>query len=375
MSNELKDLAEVRANRRRFVRNLGVAGATAGVASLVKPELASAQSGPSDIDILNFALNLEYLEAEFYTVATTGQTITSFGVSVTGSGNSGQTNGGSQVPFDTVDKTVMRYAQELAVDERAHVSLLQNSIAAFGGTPIAKPTINLGALGFGFGSQAEFLRLARIFEEIGVTAYGGAASLLTNKTVVDYAGRILATEAEHVGAVRGLMDRYGITSAALDGKDLPAPPSGPMLFSTDSNAITFTRTPGQVLFLAFGGVGGATGGGFFPSGVNGPLNAASATAATNTGVQFSASPNPIPLNGATYGTTTISWNAPAPTQYIQIRVGSPTGPLFSTNFPSGSMATNAWVVDGQLLYLQDISNGKPLTAANTLAVLLMRVNP
>lgn len=372
MSEELKQVKAARANRRNFVRNLGLAGAAAGVVSAVNPSLAQAQSGPSDIDILNFALNLEYLEAEFYTVATTGQTITSFGVSISGSGNAGATTGGGKVPFDTLDPTVRRYAEELAVDERTHVALLQNSITAFGGTPVAKPAINLGALGLGFASQAEFLQLARVFEEIGVTAYGGAAALLTNKIVVDYAARILATEAEHVGAIRGLMARYGVASAALDGKDVVAPPTGNMLFSTDANAITFTRTPGQVLALAFGGAN-ATAGGFFPSGVNGPLNTAS-SAATNTGVQFSASPNPIPLNGATYGQTNVIWNCPAPTQYIQVRVGSPTGPLFTTNFPSGQMMTNVWVVDGQLLYLQDISNGKPLTAANTLAILVLRTS-
>ena len=374
MSEELEQLSQTGSNRRNFVRNLGLASAAAGVASVVDPSLANAQSGPSDFDILNFALNLEYLEAEFYTMATQGVTITSLGVGVSGSGNAGQTTGGNQVAFDTMDSTVMKYAQELAVNERTHVALLRKSISALGGTPIAKPAINLGALGFGFGSQAEFLQLARVFEGIGVTAYGGAASLLTNKVALDYAARILATEAEHAGAIRSLLARYGIQSAPpLDGKDALAPPDGPQYFATDENAITFTRTPQQVLFLAYGGMGSATAGGFFPSGVNGPLNTASASAATNTGVLLYATPhNPVVLGGATYGTTTIVWNAPAPTQYIEIRVNSPAGPLFTTNVPSGQMQTNAWVSDGLRLYLQDISNGKPLIAENTLATLILR---
>ena len=375
MSEELEQLEKSRSNRRHFVRNLGLISAAAGVASVVDPSLANAQSGPSDFDILNFALNLEYLEAEFYTVATTGQTITSLGVGVSGTGSSGQTTGGNQVAFDTMDPTVRRYAEELAMDERTHVSLLRNSISALGGSPIAKPAINLGALGFGFGSPAEFLRLSRIFEEIGVTAYGGAASLLTNKTVIDYAARILATEAEHTGAIRSLLARYNINSTPpLDGLDLLAPPDSSQFFSTDENAITFTRTPGQVLFLAYGGMGSASAGGFFPSGVNGPLNTASASIAVNNGVLFYANSNPVPLNGAQYGTTNVIWRAPAPTEFIQIHVGSPTGPLFTTNRPSGQMMTGAWVVDGQMLYLQDISNGKPLTAANTLATLLLRTS-
>ena len=372
MSKELEQLSELRANRRSFVRKLGVAGAAAGVASVIDPSLAFAQSAPTDFDILNFALNLEYLEAEFYTVAVTGQNISAFGVATTGSGNAGQTSGGSRVPFSTSDPTIRRHAEELAVNERTHVSLLQNSITAFGGTPIAKPAINLGALGFGFNSETEFLQLARIFEEIGVSAYGGAASLLTNKTVVDYAARILAVESEHAGAIRLLINRYSVLTTALDGKDLQPPPSGGVRFPLDANSLTFTRTPGQVLYLSFGGVANATAGGFFPSGVNGILNTASATPAVNTGVMFYAAPNTILLNGAAYGTTTVVWNAPAPTQYVQVRVGSPSGPLFATSLPAGQMTTGAWVFDGQLLYLQDISNGKPLTAANTLATLILR---
>jgi hypothetical protein len=49
------------------------------------------------VDILNFALNLEYLEAEFYTVATTGKTIEQSGIAVSGTGNPGPTTGGNTV--------------------------------------------------------------------------------------------------------------------------------------------------------------------------------------------------------------------------------------------------------------------------------------
>jgi len=200
MEEMLKSLKTAAQNRRGFMMKLGMAGAAAGVAS----QLGSAQttSGPSDVDILNFALNLEYLEAEFYTMATTGKTIDTLGYTVTGSGTGGSVTGGSMVTFGANDGYAKAAALELAHDEQTHVGLLQGAIASLGGTAVARPSINLNALGFGFGSVQDFLKLARIFEDIGVTAYGGAAPLISNKTILGYAARILATEAQHVGNIR-----------------------------------------------------------------------------------------------------------------------------------------------------------------------------
>lgn len=81
---------------------------------------------------------------------------------------------------------------------------------------------------------------------------------------------------------------------------------------------------------------------------------------------ITATPNPISVNGAPVGTTTISWNAPQ-AQIIEVHVGSPTGPLFTHDVNSGSMATGAWVTNGMTFYLQDVTGSKPLTSANTLA--------
>jgi hypothetical protein len=369
MNNEkvLEELKIAVQGRRGFMKKLGLAGAAVGVGAQLSKGQTTA--GPSDVDILNFALNLEYLEAEFYTAATTGQSISTLGYTVTGSGTAGAVTGGAMVPFSVNDAYAYAAALELAHDEQTHVALLQSTIASLGGTAIARPAINLNALGFGFGSVSDFLKLARIFEDIGVTAYGGAAPLISSKTVLGYAARILATEAQHAGNIRLLIDQYRITTTAVDGADIIPPPSGSQLFSVNSMAITEVRTPGQVLYLAYGAAN-ATSGGFFPSGVNGSsaLSTAAATAATNDGATLTASPNPIPGVGAGYGETTITWNAPG-ASIIQIHVNSPNGPLFTDNGPSGSMATGVWVGNGTQFFLQDVSNGKPLTAANTLAVL------
>ncbi len=360
---DFESLASKSPNRRRFVRTLGIAGAVAGTVGAL--DVRAQSSAPTDLDILNFALNLEYLEAEFYTMATTGKTISQIGMTVSGSGSSGATTGGSQVTF--TDSMAQAVAMELASDEQEHVALIQGALSSFGGASIAKPAINLNALGVGFANQTQFLTLARVFEDIGVTAYGGAAPLISNKTVLGYAARILAVEAMHAGNIRFQVARNAISTTALDGADHIPPPSGSLYFSTDSMALTETRTPGQVLYLAFGGAANATSGGFFPNGVNGTLNTSSSAAATTDGASLTASPNPIPLTGSSPdGVTTLTWNAPG-AQFIQIRVNSPTGTLFTYDGNSGSMQTGAWVTDGMTFYLIDVTNGK----SNTLASLVV----
>jgi len=88
---------------------------------------------------------------------------------------------------------------------------------------------------------------------------------------------------------------------------------------------------------------------------------------------LTASPNPIPVTGAAIlGMTTISWMAPG-VESIEVRIGSPNGVLFDSGGNRGSAQTGLWVLDGMTFYLQDVSNGKPLTAENTLATVVVRL--
>jgi len=349
-----------------------MAGAAAAVEGTAK-----AQSTYTDFDILNFALNLEYLEAEFYTVATTGMTLAQSGATITGSGTAGPTTGGSQV---ALTGAALAIAQEIAKDEQTHVKFIQTAIASLGGTSIAKPAINLGALGIGFSSLASFLTLARAFEDVGVTAYGGAAPLIVNKTVLGYAARILAVEAYHAGNIRLQIAQNSVPTTALDGADHLPPPSGSMYFPTDNNALTEVRTPQQVLYLVYGGAS-LTAGGFFPSGVNGLFNTSAAAAATsdnNTGAStgggvITASPNPATHTANGDAMTTISWSAPSGVTAVMVTIGSPTGPVFADGGPTGSAATGNWVSNGLTFYLQNVTGGLPLTAANTLGTVAVTV--
>ncbi|MGA7409282.1 MAG: hypothetical protein WBW33_02290, partial [Bryobacteraceae bacterium] len=88
-----------------------------------------------------------------------------------------------------------------------------------------------------------------------------------------------------------------------------------------------------------------------------------------------ATPNPVvPSSGTALGATTIQWNAPNATS-VEVHVSAPNGTLFAAGGSSGTAPTGQWVSDGTTFYLQDTTGGKPLTGANTLAVVLVHVQP
>ena len=280
--NIFKELAEAAPNRRSFLRKIGVASAAIGAMSIAGARPAEAQSN-TELAVLNFALNLEYLEAEFYTYGQYGHGIEQEGIGVSGvsSGNNpntgGITTGGKQVSFPNNLVFTQAILQQIGSDERAHVVLLRSFL---GNLAIAKPNINLNALGLGFGSENEFLTLSRIFEDIGVSAYAGAAYLLSTPLVIQTAARILAAEAEHVATVRTQIARLNIPSPQLDGADIVPPPTGSQiqyLSINPSNGLPAVRSVPQVLNLAYGGAG-KTSGGFFPSGINGAFSGTASSA-------------------------------------------------------------------------------------------------
>ena len=275
--NLIEEVASEAPDRRRFLRKIGIASAAVMAGAAVSKAQTTTPPAVTDAQILTFALNLEYLEAEFYTVATTGEYIDkAVGITITGTGTPGPTSGGQQVELFTTG--LLPLIQEVAADEQAHVKLIRGALTAAGVMPIAKPAINLSALGFGFVSQNDFLQLSRIFEDIGVSAYAGAAGLIQSNAILQTAAEILGTEAEHVGSIRTLMAMWGLSSITLDGVDVPPPPSGKQYFSTDANALVRQRTTGQVLYMAYGMKANATSGGFFPNGVNGTINMSTVSA-------------------------------------------------------------------------------------------------
>ncbi len=232
---------------------------TAASASPVAAQVRNAAgvSQPvNDTDIVNFALNLEYLEAEFYNFAISGKTIEQLGVPVGGKGEKGPTTGGSKTQFN--NRFTYGTALELASDEQNHVLLLRGLL---GNDAVAKPAIDLGALGM-TEKMTQFLVLARAFEDTGVSAYGGAAPLIQSKTVLGYAARILAVEAYHAGNIRLMTAQFGLQTKALDGQDVLPPPSGKKYFTDDNKGLAIVRTPEEVLAIVRP---------FFPNGLNGRI--------------------------------------------------------------------------------------------------------
>lgn len=310
VKDAIKRSSESAVDRRRFLR---AAGLTAGVAGLAAVGAGTAfagtdhghaeddAQGPSDTAVLNFALNLEYLEAEFYLRAVTGEGLPDS--QIHGSGTVGEVVGGSKVKFET--KLGQQYAAEIAGDERAHVNFLRT---ALGDAKVARPAINLreaftaaataaGVIKKGqtfdpFADENSFLLGAFIFEDVGVTAYKGASPLISNKTFLEAAAGILAVEAYHAGLVRtvllakGLQDPAGKISDArdsLDGKtDLDQgivdAKGNANIVPADANGIAFSRSTGQVLNIAYLNPAQVTKGGFFPNGVNGKINQSAASA-------------------------------------------------------------------------------------------------
>lgn len=279
------------AGRRAFLGavGLGVVGAALFNPGSVKSAFAQSVT---DVDIFNFALNLEYLEAEFYLRASVGQGLAN--AEVTGTGTLGPVAGGRAVPFAT--QAIANYANEIARNERAHVNTLRS---ALGSNAVARPAIDLN-LAFTFAARAaglagpndnfdafanetNFLLAAFIFEDVGVTAYNGAAPLIKDPRNLAGAASILAVEAYHAGIIRTILYSRGLFSQAqaisnardsLDGTSDDDQGIGDTTTSNltpvDERGLVYGRTPQQVLNIVYLNPNGQPTG-FFPNGLNGTV--------------------------------------------------------------------------------------------------------
>lgn len=168
-----------------MLRGALAAGAFYGT-SIVTPFVSQviAATGGGDVDILNFALTLEYLEAAFYNEK------------------------GREVALSGTAKS---YAKAFGEQEHDHVLALTGTIKQLGGAPVKKPTFV-----FPVTDQASFLALASTLENTGVGAYNGAAPSLKSKQVLAAAGSIVQVEARHAAAIELLLEKSPTPSGGFD---------------------------------------------------------------------------------------------------------------------------------------------------------------
>ena len=184
--SKLKEHTDL-SNRREVFRSLGEFGKklalgtfTVGAATVASSQKAMASHNSAVVDVLNFALLLEHLEADFYEMAL----------------DSGVIPSGTQPIFMQIGK-----------HERQHVNFLMKTISALGGMPIEKPGFDFTAKGMfmPFSNYGQFLSLAQAFEDTGVRAYKGqAGNLIGYDEVLTAALQIHSVEARHAARVRRL---------------------------------------------------------------------------------------------------------------------------------------------------------------------------
>jgi hypothetical protein len=326
---ETQQLDEIIVRGRRKMLALG--GAALASLAFGGVKVAEAATAYTDSDILNFALNLEYLEAQYYTLAVYGTTIDQLtkpltpvgigaGTSPTGTGTVVTKPGGPaacKVPWTL--PAIQAYATETSQEERNHVTFLRG---ALGSAAVAMPNLDLynsfntlaSVAGIGpafdpFSGDAEFLLGAYIFEDTGVTAYSGAAGLITTPAYLAAAAGILAVEAYHAGLIRtsifgldptgsvglqGITQKISATRMALDGsmtvddigvgfQTTSTEPAGTTLEASTivdaqtgspNYSKTYSRTTTQILQIVTGmptppAAGTKFQGVFYPNGLNG----------------------------------------------------------------------------------------------------------
>jgi hypothetical protein len=308
------DYVNLDSTRRQALRvmSAGLMGAgLAGCANLIPQNvgLALLPNPLTDPCVFNFALNLEYMEAEYYNRGLHGVGLPAEMVGP----NPGPVLGGRRVEFRS--SWLRELFGEIAANETAHVRFIRQTISASPLVEINRPAIDLQnsfrmlgqQAGLGpdfdpFRDEESFLLGAFIFEDVGVTAYAGGADLIADDDSIEAAAGILATEAYHAGAIRAsIAEMGGRMVAAADGisraraaaespnnvrpnrtsvrttlvKEQPISagevfPGEVVISPTDPQGRSFPRPPQDVLNIVFMNPDpDARRGGFFPQGVQG----------------------------------------------------------------------------------------------------------
>lgn len=196
-------------SRRRFI---GYAGALAGAGLLVgsigctkeeDPLAGAINLGTGDTGVLNLAFALEQLEAAFYTYVILH-------------------------PYNSMSTLEKSYLTDIRDHEIAHREFLRKVL---GTAAIQDLTPDFSAIDFN--KRTSVLDTAKAFEDLGVSAYNGAAKLLSSDVYLEAAGKIVSVEARHAALIRDLIQMGSFTDSFVD-----------------ADGLDFVRDPKDVLFLA-----------------------------------------------------------------------------------------------------------------------------
>jgi len=184
--------------RRDFLKgSAAVIPTSIGLQMLMSRGTAFAQMADfkDDVEVLNYALTLEYLESEFYR----------------------QGNGAK-----LLSGTEAGYLKQVGADEDAHVAAISQTIKDIGGEPVAAPKVDFGEA---FANRESFLKTAHTFENLGVGAYLGAAGFIKKPEILQAAAGIFGVEARHaalVGDLLGLEPEGGVYKGATETPETKA---------------------------------------------------------------------------------------------------------------------------------------------------------
>lgn len=224
----LRELAEDPSSRKRFFKMLGGAGAVSAATVLIaacgdddeaapdavsgaKDSSGGGGDASSDLEILNYALTLEFLEAEFY-------------AKVIDSGL-------------VKDKKVANLAKKFGETEQEHVDGLTAAISQMGGTPVEAPATKFeDVLSKGLD---EILKTAADVENLGAAAYLGQAGRIKNKEILLTALSIHSVEARHAAALNQLVGRDFMGDGDLQGSI----PNGAFAKGMDMDAVNEAVKP------------------------------------------------------------------------------------------------------------------------------------
>lgn len=195
---EIRQDAALGATRRRFFRSVA---AIFGAAAVAETMLAQSSTGTStgDVGVLNFALSLELLEANFYT-----QGLKQFS-SVDFANGAFAANLGT-----TINGDVYAFLSLIRDHENNHVHQITNLITSMGGVPVAACNYFFTAT-----SADQFIATAMTLENTGVSAYDGSVNLISSASVKTAAAQIATVEGRHA-AYLNLLNGQSPFPAAFD---------------------------------------------------------------------------------------------------------------------------------------------------------------